>query len=59
MGRSPSRLLKPGGDAGLKGLIGEGACSFPPLERMAKDSEDDLGIFLSGLLGGSEGCWVS
>jgi hypothetical protein len=55
VGRFASVPLRGGGDAGLKGLIGEGACSFSFFDRMARDRVEDLGIFLS-FLGVSEGC---
>jgi hypothetical protein len=57
VGRSAWVPSIPGGDAGLKGLIGEGAVSFPPFGRMAKDRVEDLGIFLRGFLGRSGGWW--
>lgn len=40
------------GDDGLMGLRGELTFSFPPLDRMASDREDDLGIFRSDFRGG-------
>ena len=59
VGRSASVPLRGSGDVGLMGLIGEGACSFPPFDRMARDRVEDLGIFLS-FLGVSEGyCYLS
>jgi hypothetical protein len=57
VGRSALVPLRAGGDVGLKGLMGEGACSFPPFDRMARDSVEDLGIFRRGNLGVSEGYW--
>jgi hypothetical protein len=43
------------GDLGLVGLIGALFPSLRFLVRMARDSVDDLGIFLRGLSGGSQG----
>lgn len=40
------------GDLGLLGLMGALALSFPALPRIASDSVDDLGIFLSVFCGG-------
>lgn len=43
------------GEEGLNGLMGEFMFSLPPFARMAKDREDDLGIFLSGFRDVSQG----
>lgn len=42
------------GDRGLLGLMGMLAFSLPALPRMASDSVEDLGIFLTILRGGSQ-----
>lgn len=43
------------GEPGLRGLIGEVTFSLPPLERMASERDEDLGIFLRGFWGVSQG----
>lgn len=40
------------GDVGLTGLSGVSMFSLPPLDRMASDREDDLGIFRRDFRGG-------
>jgi hypothetical protein len=52
LGEANSGML---GDLGLVGLIGALVPSLRFLVRMARDSVDDLGIFLRGLSGGSQG----
>jgi hypothetical protein len=52
LGEANSGML---GDLGLVGLMGALFPSLRFLVRMARDSVDDLGIFLRGLSGGSQG----
>jgi hypothetical protein len=37
------------GKLGLCGLVGDVMASFPPLDRIASDKDEDLGIFLKDL----------